>query len=196
MTHRVTDLDRAARLAAGFIHTGRAGSLHEAISIACEENSLDGQRPGAGRVRQHLQLMAMQAMGEAAYREAHAALERSLEELLTGLVELSGGQIRPLLVGRAAEGLTDGPGALHVRLYTTLSVAELAALLEDLECEVELETVDTAVGRLNRLYVVDDELVVALTRCPVDMHIPEDADMFSGRPLRTATLEDLRARLG
>jgi hypothetical protein len=103
---------------------------------------------------------------------------------------------KALLVGRAAQGLIDGGVTLHVRLYTDAPIGDVAdALVEFGYDEPSFETVDTRLGRLNRLRLEDDGLELVLTRCLPHMAGSADRDLFSGRPITTATLAEVRRKL-
>ena len=54
-------------------------------------------------------------------------------------------------------------------------------------------------GRLDRVRFEDEGHPVVVTRCWPDLRhgrYPVDRDLFDGRPLETATLEEVRERLG
>lgn len=188
--------DRIAREAARLIHTGQIDEIDRAIAAAADRVGLAGSRsPGAGRVRQHLQGMSMQAMGDAAYAERRREILSTIEELMT-LVETTFDDAEMLLVGRAAQGLFDGPGAVHIRLYTDHPIRDVAALLADHEYdEPQLETAKTRLGRLDRLRVVEAEVEMIVTRCPAVRRSSAGRDLFDDTPIATLDLNGLRVML-
>ncbi|MCZ6445695.1 MAG: hypothetical protein O6758_05870, partial [Planctomycetota bacterium] len=57
------------------------------------------------------------------------------------------------------------------------------------------ETVNTRHGRLNRVRLDDQGIEIVLTRCLPHMAASANLDLFTARPIETATLTDLRRRL-
>ena len=189
--------DAIAREAARLVEAGRAGNISEAIKRAAEALGLQhAAMPGAGRVRRHVQAMSMQALGDAGYAESVRSVWRIAERLMTVLVEAIP-DAEPLLMGRAAQGLIDGGVTLHVRLYTETEIGDIAHTLVEFGYEEPaFETADTRIGRLNRLRFTDDGTEIVLTRCLPHMADTTRLDLFTGKPIRSATLADLRGRIG
>lgn len=195
-SQRKQRLDAIAREAARLLETGRAASMKDALHTAADTLGYTrAPLPGAGRVRKHAQAMAMQAMGEAEYREAKRNVYRIAEELMTA-IEQAFDDVQPLLVGRAAEGHTDAGVTLHLRLCTGRSMAEIAAALVELGYdEPGFDTVQTKYGAVNRILLTESGVNVVLSRCLPRFRMARNADMFTGGRIAYATVEDLRARI-
>lgn len=187
--------DDIAREAARLIETSRVSSIPEAIRAAAETLGYrDAELPGHGRVRKHAQAMSMQALGDVGYTESVLDVLRAAERLMTVLAELLP-ESDALLVGRAADGHIDAGVRLHVRLYTQTPIGEVAGLLVSFGYdEPAFETVNTRLGRLNRLILDDNGLELVVTRCLPRMAENAHLELFRGRPIKTATLEEIRAR--
>ena len=188
--------DQIARTAARLISTGRARTIAEALRAARDTMGWhDVQMPAYTLVRKHAGAMAMQAMGAEAYAEQVRQVWRVAERLMTVLTE-GMPDIEPLLVGRVAKGLIDAGVTIHIRLYTRAPIAEMARALVGFGYEEpDFETLDTRHGRLNRIRLADDGIDVVMTRCLPEMAAEARFDLFSGRPIETATLGDLRKKL-
>ncbi len=188
--------DQIARAAARLISTGRARTIAEALRAARETMGWhDVQMPAYTLVRKHAGAMAMQAMGAEGYAERVRQVLRVAERLMTVLTE-GMPDIEPLLVGRVAKGLIDAGATIHIRLYTRAPIADVArALIGFGYEEPDFETINTRHGRLNRMRMSDDGIDVVLTRCLPEMEAEAHVDLFTGRPIETATLHDLRKKL-
>ncbi|MHC4427623.1 MAG: hypothetical protein ACYS0D_03355 [Planctomycetota bacterium] len=188
--------DQIAREAARLLERGQAGSIGEAVRAAAEQLGFrDAELPGHGRVRKHAGAMALQALGDVGYGERVREVQQVAERLMTVFTEVLP-DARTFFVGRAARGLIDGGVTVHIRLYTRNSITELAGTLVDYGYdEPSFETVNTRHGRLNRLRLNDDGIEVVVTRLLPEMAADADRDLFSGRPIATATLEQLRKTL-
>jgi len=188
--------DAIAREAARLIESSRAASIGDAIRAAADALGFkDVDLPGPGRVRQHARALAMQALGDVGYADAVRSVWRVAERVMT-VLDQAMAHVDPLLVGRAAQGLIDGGVTVHVRLYTDAPIGEIAeALVEFGYDEPAFETANTRLGRLNRVRLEDDGLELVLTRCPLRMAGSAGRDLFSGRPITTATLAEVRCKL-
>ncbi|MHC5007503.1 MAG: hypothetical protein ACYTGF_09125 [Planctomycetota bacterium] len=188
--------DAIAREAARLIESSRTPNIGEAIRAAAEALGFhDAVLPGPGRVRQHARALAMQALGDTGYAESVRRVWAVAERVMTVLDEAMP-RADSLLVGRAAQGLIDGGVTVHVRLYTHAPIGDVAAALVEFGYEEPaFETVNTRLGRLNRVRLEDDGIGLALTRCLPSMAGSADRDLFSGRPIKTATLADVRGKL-
>jgi len=103
----------------------------------------------------------------------------------------------PLLAGRAARGMIDGGVTLHVRVYTQASIGDVAQTLVDFGYEEpDFETAASRFGRLDRLRFTDEGIDVIVTRCPPTVVERSSLDLFSGKPVTTATLVELREKIG
>lgn len=189
---RAQPRDLIAREAARLLQAGKAESIRDAIEQAARRIGRPGAAlPGEGRVRQHLQAMRMQTLGESSYRREVRSVLAVAEELMTAMQELDG--VEPLLVGRAARGQVDGPTGLHVRLYTALPVEALARRLEDLGyTELVHQTRNSPHGRLNRMVLVEEGIEVVITRCPPSLRASADRNLYTGEPVATADLRRVR----
>ncbi len=188
--------DAIAREAARLIESSRAESIAEAIRVAANGLGYHGvQLPGHGRVRKHAQGLAMQALGEEGYTESVREVWRAAERIMTLLAEAMT-DVEPLLVGRAAQGQIDGGVTVHIRLYTRTRIGEVAqSLVAFGYSEPGFATAQTRLGRLDRLLLDDDGIAIVVTRCLPEMAERSGLDLFSGRPVATATLDQVRARL-
>lgn len=189
--------DAIAREAARLIESIRSRSVGEAIRAAASALGYqDAPLPGHGTVRKHAQAQAMQALGKQGYAESVREVLRAAGRIMTVLDEAIPDSV-PLLVGRAAQGLIDGGVTVHVRLYTRVSIGDVAQTLVEFGYdEPGFETAETRLGRLDRLVLDDDGIPVVVTRCLPDMVGRSGVDLFTGRPIHTATLEDVRGKLG
>ncbi len=188
--------DEIAREAARLIETDRADSIRQAIRAAADALGFsDAQLPGHGRVRMHAQGMSMQALGDGGYAESVREVWRAAERLMTVLAEATAA-IEPLLVGRAAKGQIDAGVTLHLRAYTRSPIEAVAHLLVEFGYgEPAFETVTTKLGRLSRMRLDDDGIEIVVTRCLPDMARRSHVNLFTGRPIKTVTLEVLRGLL-
>jgi hypothetical protein len=187
--------DRLAREAARLYHEGRADTVAEAIRIVAQQLGLQGEAPGHGIVRQHIQALSMQAMGDVAYHEAMKNRLRAAEQLMSALDEHYAG-VPMLLVGRAAQGHLDGDLTLHIRIYTDEPIETLAhTLLAFGYDDPQFETADTRFGRLSRVRFQDDDAALLLTRCLPAMLGSARQDLFTKEPIATLSLKQLRERL-
>ncbi len=138
----------------------------------------------------------MQAQGSEGYALSVADVWRVAERIMTVLAEAVP-DAEPLLAGRAAQGLIDGGVTLHVRVYTRVSIGDVAQTLVDFGYEEPgFETAETRFGRLDRLRMADEGVEVIVTRCPPNVVVRSGEDLFSGKPLSTATLAELRGKIG
>ncbi|MEE8458361.1 MAG: hypothetical protein V3S08_00725 [Phycisphaerales bacterium] len=188
--------DEVAREAARLMASSRSGSIGEAIRAAASALGYhDVDLPGHGRVRKHAQGLAMQALGREGYARSVDDVWQAAERIMTVLTEAIP-DAEPLLAGRAAQGLIDGGVTLHVRVYTHASIGDIAQTLVDFGYdEPGFETAATRFGRLDRLRLADEGVEILLTRCPPDVVGRSAVDLFTGKPVRTATLAGLRGKL-
>ncbi len=188
--------DQIAREAARLIETDQADSIGQAIRAAADALGFsDAQLPGHGRVRMHAQAMSMQALGDVGYAESVREVWRAAERLMTVLTEATPA-IEPLLVGRAAKGQIDAGVTLHGRAYTRSPIETMAHLLVEFGYEEPaFETVTTKLGRLSRMRLNDDGVELVVTRCLPDMARRSHVNLFTGRPIKTVTLVEVRRLL-
>jgi hypothetical protein len=189
--------DQIARQAAMLMHAGRAQNIGQAIRAATDQLRLHGvPLPGHGRVRQHARAMSMQALGDAGYQQSVHDVLIIAEELMTLMSDVVAG-VEPLLVGRAARGEFDADATLHIRLYTSASITELAeALVDHGYEEPAFATIDSRFGRLSRMELMEQGVRVVLTRCLSSMRGRAAEDLFAeGKTQQIADLRDVRRRL-
>lgn len=188
--------DQIAREAARLFELGQAGSVRDALRRAVDTLGTVNPPVTTGRVRQHIQAMHMQASGQAGYYADVRHIYEQVEELLAA-IELAWPTARTVLVGRAARGLVDGSTEVHVRIYTDEPIETLADRLVELGYdEPTFETVNTTLGRLNRIRLPDDVGEIVLTRCLPPMYATVDRDLFTGRRTALMTPADVRDYLG
>ncbi len=189
--------DEIAREAARLMASSRSGSIGEAIHAAASALGYhDVDLPGHGRVRKHAQGLAMQALGREGYARSVDDVWQAAERIMTVLTEAIP-DAEPLLAGRAAQGLIDGGVTLHIRVYTQASIGDVAQTLVEFGYdEPDFETVRTRLGRLDRLLLEDDGIPVTVTRCLPEMAGRSGVDLFTGRRIETATLDEVRTKLG
>ncbi len=189
--------DEIAREAARLMESSRVGGIGEAIRAAASALGYhDVDLPGPGRVRKHVQGLAMQALGGEGYAQSVDDVWRVAERIMTVLAEAVP-DAEPLLAGRATEGLIDGGVTLHVRVYTEAVIGDVAQTLVDFGYEEPgFETAPTQFGRLDRLRLTDEGIDVLVTRCPPSVVGRSGEDLFSGKPVSTATLAELREKIG
>ena len=185
--------DEIARQAARILLDGRAAGIHEAIDLAVTASSHDGApRPGEGRVRHHLSLMAMQAQGAEAYGRSVAAVLARAEQVMTTL-EHAFEDLETRLAGRAARGLVDGGGPMHLRILTEQPVEAIGGALVELGYdEPAFGTLRSRFGVLSRLRVRDEDCEFLLTRCPPGLVPDEASNLVSGRPVPLLDLAGVR----
>ena len=188
--------DDIAREAARLIESGRVENIGEAIRVAADTLGYrNAELPGRGRVRAHARALAMQALGDAGYAQSVRRVWEGAERLMT-VLHHAWPDADTLLVGRAAQGQIDGGVTVHVRLYTEAAIGAVAeALVEYGYDEPAFETANTRLGRLSRIRLEDDGLELVVTRCLPHMAGVADRDLFSGKPIRTATLDEVRKLL-
>ncbi len=188
--------DNIAREAARLIHAGEVEGIDAAIhSAAASFGASKAELPGHGLVRNHAQGMAMQTLGKEGYEQSIQNIWETAEQLMT-LLEQSLPDAQTLLVGRAAKGQIDAGVTVHVRLYTRAQITEIAQVLTEFHYdEPSFDTVDTTVGKLNRICFKDDGVAVVITRCLPEMYKNAQQDLFKDQPIETLTLDELRAKL-
>ena len=188
--------DEIAREAASLIATGKAQTVAEAIRRAADALNLrDAPMPGHGLVRRHAQGMAMQAIGDNAYRQSIRAVW-SVAEQIMAVVEQALPSANSVLVGRAVKGQIDAGVTIHLRVYTPSPMREIVeSLLAYGYEEPSFETAETRFGRLDRIRFQDEGCEVLLTRCLPEMAGQMGCDLFTGRSIPTATAEELHRRL-
>ncbi len=188
--------DAIAYEAARLLETGKAPGLVAAIAAAADTLGFgDAPLPSSALVRRHIQGMSMQAMGAEAYEDSIHQVLHIAEDMMSAL-EHEVGEGSTLLAGRAARGYIDGGVTLHIRIYTELPIEKIAELLEQYDYEdPAYETAETRNGRLGRLRFIEDGQEILITRCLPEMRATATNDLFTGKTIQLASVEDLRKRL-
>lgn len=191
-----TETDRIAHEAARLFASGQVDSLPVAIRHAVEALGLHQvPAPSPGRVRQHLQALSMQALGDVGYQKAVEDFLNIAQEIMA-LLEASFDDMQTFLVGRAVKGFCDGGATLHIRMYTKQPVGLIAArLVEGGYEEPEFRTAETRFGRLDRMRLSDNGFEIVLTRCWPALQKHAGEDLFTGRRIESLDLEALNQRL-
>ncbi|HMN96198.1 MAG TPA: hypothetical protein PKC43_07785 [Phycisphaerales bacterium] len=166
--------ERVAIRAAQYVAEGSVRDVAGAIRVALErEHAPPGAAPTAGLVRRHLAPMLMQVLGAEGYPAMLRGRLELAESVMTVLEEHVD-VIGTLLVGRAAAGRLDGDMTLHIRVYTRRRIGDIA---EDLVTfgfeEPRFVTVESRIGRLDRLLFECDGVAVAVTRCLPERRMPQ-----------------------
>lgn len=190
-----------ARDAARRLNDNRASDIGDAVRQAAAHHDGDSPvrgLPSAKRIRQHAQFMAMQNMGEQAYRERTRSWLELAEDVMTTIEQALPDSIT-MLVGRAAEGHFDGDPALHVRMLAEHTIGEIAEAMTTFGYELHdatFPTMESRYGRLSQLQWLDaGGIKVTLTRCH-NRHVFDDhRDLHTGKPVPRLSLSELRARL-
>jgi hypothetical protein len=185
--------DQIAREAARLIQVGRGMDVHAAIHEAAASLGLQGARlPSVERVRKHAQAMAMQAMGEEDYEAKRRQMWETAEQLMAAL-EFALPDSSTKLVGRAAEGHLDAGVAVHIRLRSNEAVPAIVDQLTLLGYEkVSFRTAETRHGRLTQIVLMDDGFEIVLTRCPNRDEFDDELALFSGKSVKSSTLDQLQ----
>ena len=68
----------------------------------------------------------------------------------------------------------------------------LPSLVSPLWDEPAFETARTRLGRLDRMRFDDEGLEIVVTRIPMQIGKERGVDLFTGRPIRTVSLDELR----
>lgn len=185
--------DEIARRAARLLAEGMLSCLRDAVRVAAEELRAGAEDlPSDALVRRHAQALAQQELGNEGYAALVGSRLRLAEGLLTLLdFEFPGAELR--LVGRAARGQVDADPHLRIRFLGDAPISEIARrLVEHGYEEPVFEVIETRWGRLERLCFREQDVRCSITRCPpAQVRRPEE-DLFTGRPVRQITLDELR----
>lgn len=184
--------DRIAQEAARLFDEGQFQSLDAAIRKAADILKLGHVRlPTHGHVRKHVQGRSMQSMGAEAYRNSIVEVWQHAEELMTILEDHD-----PYLMGRAAKGLVDAGVSLHIRLFTSSRMSDIAQRLEDFGFEEgQFGTADTRYGRFDKLSLQDQGSEITIIRCAPHQRDLVGFDLFTKKPLESVSLVELRQRI-
>ncbi|MDZ4830715.1 MAG: hypothetical protein SGJ09_11025 [Phycisphaerae bacterium] len=188
---RVSRTD-VARAAAAILRDGRAATLAEAIRLAAERAGVHTGSVAIADVREHVRAMALEALGDVGYRGHVADVLGKAEEAMTLLTTLPS-EPRSVLLGRAARGEVDGDPMCRIRVFTNVDVGDIAALFVSAGYdEPSFDTVESRFGRLSQIVMVDDNVELRVTRCPIAADVPSDADLRTGARVTALTLDALR----
>jgi hypothetical protein len=206
--------DIVARRAASLVVTGEVGTLAEAIRQACSEarrGHLPRMESGAesgsspvftpphAMVRRHMDAMRMSQLGLADFTASRAARVAEVEQVMTLLAHLFDG-VHMRVAGRAAVGQIESGDVVHIRVHAGEDLESVADAMEEAGLDppvVGSRAVDrsTCLGasRLGTLTLAGDDLDVVLTICPSPLVACSDRNLTTGRPIRVATLDEVRA---
>jgi len=187
------ETDEIAREAARMLRTGAAAGVTEAIQRAAQALRLDGVRlPGTGLVRRHAQAMAMQELGEPGYARSVKKVLSIAEQVMTA-IEPMPGEPRTELAGRAAAGQIDGDVALHIRVYTSRAIEDIASELRVAGYDdAAFSTLESRHGRLSQATIMENDVRIVLTRCPRGVVREPTRDLVTGKRVVIAELDAVR----
>jgi len=183
----------AARAAQLFVD-GRVSTVAEAIdairSQGTDEHDLRSLTHG--RIRQHIEAMSMAKLGTDGVARHRKEILEVAEELMT-LLDESLAATTTRLVGRAAAARLDGDVRLHLRAYTSESIAKIASLVVDAgHEEPRFTTAQTRFGRLDRIEFTDGPLSIVITRCRPEMIGRSNVDLHTGRTIAALDIDGVR----
>jgi hypothetical protein len=137
----------------------------------------------------------MQALGQSGYYQQLISIWQIAEQLMS-LFEQALPDANALLVGRAAQGHFDAGVVIHIRLYSQTNDVEIASLLvEHGYEEPTFKTAESRLGRLSQICFQEEGVDVVVTRCPSNMALPVNGDLFTAKPVEALGLTALRARI-
>jgi hypothetical protein len=191
--------DQIAQEAARLMGSGGAATIGEAIRAAALRLRLhSAPMPSPGLVRRHAQGMAMQALGSEGHREMVRHAWRTARDIMCTLEDQLNAEGDTLLLGRGATGHFDADAQLHLRMHTAADIGLIAAcLVEGGYAEPTFDTVETRLGRLNRVRLVAEGIDVTITRLPPSMRErgPKHRDLHHDRSIEAVTLVQLQRLL-
>ena len=101
-----------------------------------------------------------------------------------------------MVMGRAAQSLFDGPGRIHLRLFTDDELVDLAERLVTLGYEEpSFHTVETQYGRMSQLHFRESSLDFCLTMIRGSIRFNEQEDLFTGKRVASVQAQDLQAMI-
>ena len=164
--------------------------------MAMQKPHLHGaSAPGHRAVRSHALAMSQQALGLDVYQQDRLEILESaleiMELILASFIECS-----VFLVGRAASGMLDADPSLRIRLLGRLAPGTVAETLVSAGMEEPVfDTIDTTIGRLERLRFIDEGLPVVITICPPESIDSLQVDLVRNMPIKSLDIEQLRQLL-
>ena len=140
--------------------------------------------------------MLLQANGDRAYASYTLSVLAQVEEYMYSL-EYHLPATRTWLVGRVVDGCVDPATTIHIRVYSDISIGEIAALLEEFcDGETRIESVRTRRGWRERLVFQDHGHRYVLTRCHSDEFDCRDRHLFRDQAISGCDPATLRIRIG
>ena len=191
-----TGTNQIARMAAELLAKDSTSSIDEAAQAARSQlGLLEVPLPSRGLVRQHCRAWAQALLGEQGYKN-------SIKEKLVVIAQLADSllyikpEIRIMVMGRAAQSLFDGPGRIHLRLFTDDELVDLAERLVTLGYEEpSFHTVETQYGRMSQLHFRESSLDFCLTMIRGSIRFNEQEDLFTGKRVASVQAQDLQAMI-
>ncbi len=195
-SRKSTATDRVAQLAAAFMAEHKAATVAEAIAAAAVQLGVDARAamPTPALVRRHAQGLAMERMGDSAYRESvRQRMEHAASVMEALELHLSATTI---LAGRGARWQVDADPILHIRVYTRLSMERIAqVLLAQHLTHLESTTMNTRFGAANQWRAVHLDTTYVITRCLPEWKRQAHQDLATTRAISTCTLDELSRQL-
>ncbi|MDG2055509.1 MAG: hypothetical protein P8J86_12480 [Phycisphaerales bacterium] len=191
-----TGTNQIARLAAELLVEDSTSSIDQAVQSARSQlGLLDVPLPSRGLVRQHCRAWAQAVLGEQGYKNSIKEKLVVIAQLADSLLYLQP-EIRIMVMGRAAQSLFDGPGRVHLRLFTDDELVDLAERLVTLGYEEpSFHTVDTQYGRMTQLHFRESTLDFCLTMIRSSIRFNEQEDLFTGKQVASVQVQELRAMI-
>lgn len=193
-----------ARRAVERFAEGQDLSIEDAVDDARRElrGSEHARRPTRSELRAHAQAYEESLGPDVRPQRLRATFGEVLDVLasLEGLVlrEDRDGIERPTpeVYGRAALGEFDLDPVVHIRLTTTLAAAAIARTLVGLGLEEPaFTTIESRVGRLDRIDTSSALAEYRVLRIPPGVSIDPDVDLLRGQRIPHAGFEELSRRI-
>ena len=191
-----TGTNQIARVAAQLLAEDSTSSIDQAVHAARIQLGLsEAPLPNRGLVRQHCRAWAQAVLGEQGYKNAIKEKLAIIAQLADSLLYLQP-EIRIMVMGRAAQCLFDGPGRVHLRLFTDDELMDLAERLVTLGYEEpSFHTVETQYGRMSQLHLRESSLDFCLTIIRCSIRFNEQEDLFTGKHVASVQAQELQAMI-
>ena len=193
---RTEDRDRLARGAANVLALDPRLDLEAAIVRARRTLGLrEAPAPSRSLVYRHLEALQQATLGQRTFEHRQSVELAAVVDLLDLVAVL----LRPegiQVVGQVASEHVLGGVDVHVRVQ---GGASMPAFARDFEAaglrELHFHTVKTLHGYLPRLTLENEGRLVHLTQCPLECDLEPARNLFTGEPIASCWLEQLRARI-
>jgi hypothetical protein len=180
--------EAARRLAASEAPSIEAALRDAVAAFGGEEWPL----PTTTRIRRHLELATAAAVGQEAAASQRAAMIRSVIEVAEAL-QWAFEDLSIAAVGRLAEGFIDAFSPVHLRLYSTTDIAQIAEFLRAQECGDPVVTSQkTTTGIAERVECVADTLQLSFLKVPSRGDVMVKKHLMKGTPIAVTPIETLR----